>query len=164
MRYRTELHPAARLSAFLLAAVTACAAHDTLAAGRPAPSDDRRIETQVTAPNGLVQIVRLDRNKVKAGQHVTITSILHNPGPDTVVARTIVCGLDLHTEGDFAFAPPEYQCIAYAVDARIAPGDSVIGGERRLVTRDSRPGTHEVHVQQVINPGFTVPVRITVKS
>jgi hypothetical protein len=163
MRYRTDLRPAARLSAFLLAALSACAAHDTLAAVRPVPSDAPRIETHVTAPNGLVQVVRLDRDTVKAGQHVTITSVLHNPGPDTVVARTIVCGLELYTEGEFAFAPPDYQCIAYAVDAHIPPGDSVVGGERRVVVRDSRAGTHEVHVQQVINPGFTVPVHITVR-
>ena len=142
-----------------------------LALGAAAACDDGVTVDDPTAPalstaslertaEGLQQRVTVSPTRPANGDTVTIRSVLVNRSTAPMRVEHLVCGLDY--ERTTILQNPFIMCAAYSATSTLAPGDSVVQRDRRVVA--AQPGTHTVRVRHVAPPsGLYVDVPLTVR-
>jgi hypothetical protein len=142
-----------------------------LALGALVACDDGATVDGLTAPvlntaslertaDGLHQRVTVSPIRPANGDTVAIRSVLVNRGAAPMRVEHVVCGLDY--ERASILQNPFVMCAAYSATATLAPGDSIVQQDRRVVA--ARPGAYTVRVRHVVPPsGLHVDVPITVR-
>lgn len=143
----------------------------SLALGALAACDDGATVDGLTAPvlntvslertaDGLQQRVTVSPTRPANGDTVTIRSVLVNRSGASQRVEHVVCGLDY--ERSSILQNPFILCAAYSATTTLAPGDSVVQQDRRVVA--GQPGVHTVRVRHVVPPsGLYVDVPLTVR-
>lgn len=149
---------ARRLAVGSAAALAAAACDNGAADAITAPTP-----TTVTlerAAEGLQQRVTVTPTRPANGDTVAIRSVLYNRGAAPVRVEHVVCGLDY--DRATILQNPFIMCAAYSVTSTLAPGDSIVQQDRRVVA--ARPGTYTLRVRHVAPPsGLYVDVPIAVR-
>jgi hypothetical protein len=134
------------------------------ACGSGASADAITAPNLVTTPvertaGGLQQRVTVTPARPATGDTVTIRSVLVNRGSAPTRVEHVVCGLDYdRTE---VLANPFILCAAYSATTTLAPGDSVVQQDRRVVA--AAAGSYTVRVRHVVPPSDVyVDVPLTV--
>jgi hypothetical protein len=114
----------------------------------------------VVTPQGLEQTVRLSPADPAPGDTLEIASIVVNGTAAPVDVASRICGLDLETP--LPLTNPFISCAGYSVHGALAPGDSLQGFDRRVVS--GLPGTYTLRVRHLLNPDVWVEVPVTVRT
>lgn len=142
-----------------------------LAAGTAACSSATTIDG-ITAPSlsttpvertadGLQQRVVIMPARPATGDTIDVRSVLVNRGSAPVRVEHVVCGLDFETGRDALLANPFIHCAAYSVTSTLAPGDSVVQHDRRVIAAPA--GSYTIRVRHVVPPSaLYVDVPLTV--
>jgi hypothetical protein len=149
-----------RLSLALAAAVVTAGCSDSTGLEiirDPAPAYSVAAEKAV-GPS-LVQRVRLSTNQPARGDTLVIRSTVKNQGSAPAAVEHVVCGFDY--EDDDVLQQPFIICAAYSMTSTIAPGDSIMHEDRRVV--GGRPGTHVVRFAHLVEPEQNVQIALTVR-
>ena len=110
--------------------------------------------------DGLQQRVTVSPTRPANGDTVTIRSVLVNRSSAAMRVEHVVCGLDY--ERSSILQSPFILCAAYSATSTLAPGDSVVQQDRRVVA--AQPGSHTVRVRHVVPPSrLYVDVPLTVR-
>lgn len=154
---------AALLAAVLAIAGAACARHapPPPPAAPAEPVDEHvRVERIVgrRTEESLTQRVFIRPAQPWPGDTVTLRSTVVNAGRDSVRVEHVVCGLDV--EAAAVLADPFVRCVAYSVRTTLAPGDSLVQIDRRVVIGPR--GRYELRVRHLVSPErwMAVPMRI----
>lgn len=142
-----SVHPAT--AAALCVALLGCNAAQSLAPG---------VAHQLIAP-GLEQTVRLTPAVPTSGGQLQIVSVVTNRSADAVAVTSRICGLD--TGGDVVLVTARMACAGYSVQITLAPGDSVAGGDVRVVA--SPAGRYTLRVRQLLAPQLWLDVPLVVR-
>ena len=149
-----------RLTFALVAAVATSACSDSVAPDdAPAPAPAYSVAAEKSIGASLVQRVRLSTNQPARGDTLVIRSVVKNQGSAPATVEHVVCGFDY--ADDNILHQPFIMCAAYSMRSTIAPGDSIMHEDRRVVA--ARPGTHTIRFAHVVNPKIDVSVPILVK-
>jgi hypothetical protein len=110
--------------------------------------------------DGLVQRVEFPRVELRAGDTLAVRSVILNTGTGrhTVVAR--ICHLDIRSEAPLL--DPFIRCAGASGVFTLGPGDSIVGGDRRLVGPGARAGYPLLRVAHLIEPPVVVEARVRV--
>ncbi|MGZ8378973.1 MAG: hypothetical protein ACXW0Z_17220 [Gemmatirosa sp.] len=112
--------------------------------------------------DGLQQRVVITPARPATGDTIGIRSVLVNRGTAPVRVEHVVCGLDYETGRDQLLANPFVHCAAYSITSTLAPGDSVVQHDRRVVAAPA--GSYTVRVRHVVPPhDLYVDVPLTVQ-
>ncbi len=142
-----------------------------LALGALVACDDGATVGGLTAPalntaslertaDGLQQRVTVSPTRPTNGDTVSIRSVLVNRSTAPMRVEHVVCGLDL--ERTTFLQNPFVMCAAYSATSTLAPGDSIVQQDRRVVA--AQPGAYTLRVRHVAPPsGLYVDVPITVR-
>ncbi|MDF1505101.1 hypothetical protein [Roseisolibacter sp. H3M3-2] len=126
----------------------------------------------ITAPNfsatpvertadGIQHRVTLDPARPATGDTVVVRSVLVNRGAAPARVEHVVCGLDY--DRNPVLADPFIHCAAYSVTSTLAPGDSIVQQDRRVIAAPA--GTYTVRVRHVVPPSDVyVDLPITVSA
>ena len=153
---------AARRLAFVAAA--------GLALGALTACDDGETVDGLTAPvlntaslertaDGLQQRITVSPTRPANGDTVAVRSVLVNRSGAPMRVTHVVCGLDY--ERTTILQNPFVLCAAYSATSTLAPGDSIVQQDRRVVA--AQPGTYTVRVRHVAPPSglyVDVPLRV----
>ncbi len=131
-----------------------------LAAGTAACSSATTIDG-ITAPSlsttpvertadGLQQRVVITPARPATGDTIDVRSVLVNRGSAPVRVEHVVCGLDFETGRDALLANPFIHCAAYSITSTLAPGDSVVQHDRRVIAAPA--GSYTIRVRHVVPP------------
>jgi hypothetical protein len=112
------------------------------------------------AAGGIVQTVLLSADQVRKGDRLRIESRITNEGPMPAMVLSRVCTLDLETPMHMELLSDEVRCLAYSMRGALAPGESRIEVEERLITAD--PGVYLMRVRHLLDPRHAAIFRITV--
>jgi hypothetical protein len=127
--------------------------------GPTAPQQGTTVSLERTA-DGLQQRVTVSPTRPANGDTVAIRSVLVNRGAAPVRVEHVVCGLDY--ENVSILQNPFILCAAYSATSTLAPGDSIVQQDRRIVA--ARPGDYTLRVRHVAPPsGLYVDVPMTVR-
>ena len=151
MSHLTSSRTARRLA---LGAVTG------LALGTAACSSATAVDA-VTAPSlsttpvertsdGLQQRVVITPARPATGDTIGVRSVLVNRGTTPIRVEHVVCGLDFETGRDAILANPFIHCAAYSMTSTLAPGDSVVQHDRRVIAAPA--GSYTIRVRHVVPP------------
>ena len=111
--------------------------------------------------DGLQQRVVITPARPATGDTIGIRSVLVNRGTAPVRVEHVVCGLDYETGRDAVLANPFIMCAAYSVTSKLAPGDSVVQLDRRVIAAPA--GSYTIRVRHTVPPhGLYVDVPLTV--
>jgi hypothetical protein len=113
----------------------------------------------ITAPNlsttavertagGLQHRVTLSPARPATGDTVVIRSVLVNRGASPARVEHVVCGLDY--DRNAVLANPFINCLAYSATSTLAPGDSLVQQDRRVIAAPA--GSYTVRVRHVVPP------------
>ena len=142
-----------------------------LALGTAACSSATAVDA-VTAPSlsttpvertsdGLQQRVVITPARPATGDTIGVRSVLVNRGTTPIRVEHVVCGLDYETGREAVLANPFIMCAAYSITSTLAPGDSVVQHDRRVVAAPA--GSYTIRVRHVVPPhGLYVDVPLTV--
>jgi hypothetical protein len=145
--------PLRKVSLGALGALFACAD-----GGPAAPEGLRR----VLVGHRLEQQVVLTPAAPRAGDALSVRSLVRNRGPGSVQFEARVCGLDWRT--DLQLTPPHlFRCGAYSQSGSLAPGDTLIQGEA-LGTVTSSPGSYTLEVRHLLDPNVWVRIPVAVRE
>lgn len=109
--------------------------------------------------SGLQQRITATPARVAVGDTVSFRSVLVNRGTTPVEVEHVVCGIDFDRTP--VLADPFVHCLAYSMQNRLAPGDSVVQLDQRVVV--GRPGDHVIRAKHLIGPEtWWVDVPLTV--
>ncbi|MGZ8412789.1 MAG: hypothetical protein ACXWZS_14885 [Gemmatirosa sp.] len=112
--------------------------------------------------DGLQQRVVITPARPATGDTIGIRSVLVNRGTAPVRVEHVVCGLDYETGRDQLLANPFVHCAAYSITSTLAPGDSVVQHDRRVVAAPA--GSYTIRVRHVVPPhDLYVDVPLTVQ-
>lgn len=149
-----------RLSIALAAAAAVAACSDDLTTGpETLPTPAYSVAAEKAVGPSLVQRVRLSTNQPARGDTLVIRSTVKNDGTTPATVKHVVCGFDY--EPNDVLQQPFIICAAYSMTSTIAPGDSIIHEDRRVVA--GRPGPHVVRLAHLVEPRQTVQVALTVR-
>jgi hypothetical protein len=138
--------------------VAACDDGETLD-GLTAPQQSGSVSLERTA-NALQQRVIVSPARPASGDTVAVRSVLVNRGTAPVRIEHVVCGLDY--ENTTILQNPFILCAAYSMTSTLAPGDSIVQQDRRVVA--ARPGDYRLRVRHVAPPsGLYLDVPLTVR-
>ena len=112
-------------------------------------------------PDGLVQRLVLEPRTVARGDTLHIVSTVVNTGSAPAAVTAQVCGLGVTTTDSVFASDNGIRCVAFSVDVRLAPGDSMTGTDRRAVI--GGPGRYTVRVQHLLRSGLAAVGAITVR-
>ena len=145
----------------------------SLALGTAACSSSTTVDA-ITAPpalsttsverttGGLQQRVVITPSRPVTGDTIGVRSVLVNRSSAPVRVEHVVCGLDFDTGRQQVLANPFIHCAAYSMTSTLAPGDSVVQLDRRVVA--AAPGSYTVRVRHVVPPhDLYVDVPLTVE-
>ena len=142
----------------LVAGTAACSSATTID-GITAPSLSTT-PVERTA-DGLQQRVVITPARPATGDTIDVRSVLVNRGTAPVRVEHVVCGLDFETGRDAVLANPFIHCAAYSVTSTLAPGDSVVQHDRRVIAAPA--GSYTIRVRHVVPPhALYVDVPLTV--
>ena len=126
----------------------------------PASGPANVVVARESAAGGLVQTVYVSSDEVRYGERLRIESRITNRGPMPAMAVSRTCGLDIETPMQLELLDT-VRCAAYSERAALAPGDSRVQVEERIVA--SPPGRYLVRVRHLLDPRqaaiFTITVR-----
>lgn len=134
------------------------------ACGSTGAIDGATTPTLSTAPveqtrDGLQQRVTVLPARPRTGELVAIRSTLVNRGAAPMRIEHVVCGLDY--DRDTVLDNPFIMCAAYSVRTTLAPGDSIVQEDRRVVA--APPGSYTLRVRHLVPPSeLSVDVPLTV--
>lgn len=138
----------------LALALAACATDP--AAPRAPVSGAGRLEQEV-APS-LTLALEMDLEP-RTGDTVHVRSVVRNRGAAPVVVTARICSLDI---GGAARLEDRFGgCDGYSMHGPLAPGDSIVGHDRRVV--ESPPGTYPVTVRHLLEPERTISATMRVR-
>ena len=104
----------------------------------------------------LHQTVRFEPAHPHSGDTVTVTSVVANRGSDAVDVWALY---DLQMSGTLVLGIPDVR-LRGRFTSRLAPGDSVVDREKRVVV--SSPGHYTVRVVQLVKPVLTATGEVVV--
>jgi hypothetical protein len=150
----------ARLRALTLAALAAAGAACSDATGPDAPLTPSPSAVVVErSGSGLQQRITASPGRVAVGDTVSFRSVLTNTGSAPVRVEHVVCGIDFDRTP--VLDNPFIHCAAYSITTTLAPGDSVVQSDRRVVV--ARPGEYVIRAKQLLQPTtWWVDVPLTV--
>ena len=149
-----------RLSLALAAATAAAAcSSDSTTGPEPLPTPAYSIAAEKAVGPSLVQRVRLSTNQPARGDTLVIRSTVKNEGSAPATVKHVVCGFDY--EPNDVLQQPFVICAAYSMTSTIAPGDSIMHQDRRVVA--GRPGPQVVRLAHLVEPKQTAQVALTVR-
>ena len=125
----------------------------------PAGPTDGAERVQVHLPAGVEQAVTLSETTVRTGDTLWVRSVVRARGDSAVALWARICGLDL--EG-LELHDPFGRCAAYSMQTQLAPGDSLVQVDQRLVT--SAPGDYTLRVRHVVQPDTWVELPVRVRA
>ena len=162
MSHPTRSRVARRLAlgalAGLVAGAAACSSATTID-GITAPSLSTTPVERTT--DGLQQRVVITPARPATGDTIAVRSVLVNRGTAPVRVEHVVCGLDFDTGRDAVLANPFIHCAAYSATSTLAPGDSVVQLDRRVIAAPA--GSYTIRVRHVVPPhALYVDVPLTV--
>jgi len=114
----------------------------------------------VITPQGLEQSVRLTPAEPAMGDTVQIASVVVNLTPEGVAVSSRICGLDL--ESALSLTDPFIRCAGYSMQGALAPGDTLVGFDQRVVS--GLPGTYTLRVRHLLDPDVWVEVPVNVRT
>jgi hypothetical protein len=150
---------ATRAAVVLIALAAGCAG------GAPAgPAGESLVYGPVVRrqlPTGLVQRVEFAREELRGGDTLHVRSVVVNEGaaPQTVTHR--ICGLGISAE--VPLTDPFIRCGGHSAVATLAPGDSVVQGDARVLPRTGHDGTPLVRVHHLVDPHYVLEARIRLR-
>lgn len=110
----------------------------------------------------LRQQVVITPERPTTGDTIAVRSVLVNRGTAPVRVEHVVCGLDFETGRQDVLADPFVHCAAYSMTSTLAPGDSVVQLDRRVIAAPA--GEYTVRVRHVVPPHdlyVDVPLTVT---
>jgi len=118
--------------------------------------------TAPTAPKGLgfVQTVRIDPAEPHTGEKITIRTEVTNPGPNPKEGTFMACALGFGGDLALSEVPGTVRCAAVSFEQQLAPGESVEGGDTKVV--NSPAGTYVLEVRYLINPAMSQKITVRV--
>ena len=137
-------------------ALGACSSSPTSA---PDPAPAFSVAGEKTVGASLVQRVRLSTNQPARGDTLVIRSVIANRGSAAASIEHTVCGFDYNRTD--LLQSPFIMCMAYSATTTLAPGDSVVHEDRRVVS--AKPGRHTLGVTHLVRPRTTVDVTLNVR-
>jgi hypothetical protein len=112
--------------------------------------------------DGLQQRVVITPARPSTGDTIAVRSVLVNRGAAPVRVEHVVCGLDFDTGRQQVLANPFIHCAAYSMTSTLAPGDSVVQLDRRVIAAPA--GSYTIRVRHVVPPhDLYVDVPLTVE-
>ena len=113
-----------------------------------------------TAPAdlGFVQTVRIEPDVLRRGEPIAIRSEVTNAGLRPRWGTFRICRFGLAGDLKLSEIPGTARCASVSYEREIAPGETVLGGDRMVV--DSPSGTYVLEVRHLISPDIVQ--RITV--
>ena len=100
--------------------------------------------------DGLQQRVVITPARPATGDTIDVRSVLVNRGAAPVRVEHVVCRLDFDTGRDAVLANPFIHCAAYSATSTLAPGDSVVQQDRRVIAAPA--GNYTIRVRHVVPP------------
>lgn len=113
------------------------------------------------ALGSLEQTVAITPRQPIPGDRVWISSIVINRGGDPKQVESRICGLDLEADVDLQWTSA-VACAGYSTQGDLPPGDSLLGGDRRIV--GSPPGEYSLRVRHLLDPEVWVEVAVRVRE
>jgi hypothetical protein len=137
-------------------ALGACSSSPTEA---PAPGAAFSVAGEKTVGASLVQRVRLSTNRPARGDTLVVRSVITNQGTSPATIEHTVCGFDYNRSD--VLQSPFIMCMAYSATTTLAPRDSIVHEDRRVVS--ARPGRYTIGVTHLVQPRTTVDVTLDVR-
>ena len=128
-------------------AVTAAACSSSSPA-EPVPTPNLSTTSAERTAGGLQHRVTLTPARPASGDTVTFRSVLVNRGTQPTRVEHVVCGLDF--DRNAILADPFIHCAAYSSTTLLAPGDSVVQQDQRVVAASA--GSYTIRVRHVVPP------------
>ena len=125
----------------------------------PGPTPAFSLAAERAIGTSLVQRVRLSTNQPARGDTLVIRSVITNRGTAPESVEHTVCGFDY--DRDDVLHSPFIMCAAYSATTVLAPGDSIMHEDRRVVS--ARPGHYVLGIAHLVQPKTSVAVGITVR-
>jgi len=116
------------------------------------------VARQLIAP-GLEQTVWLTPAVPASGDQLQIVSVVTSRSADSVALTSRICGLD--TGRDVVLVTARMACAGYSLQVALAPGDSLAGGDVRVVA--SPAGRYTLRVRQLLAPQVWLDVPLVVR-
>lgn len=106
---------------------------------------------------GLEQVVILSGTRFAQGDTVEVRSTVHASSDAAAEVEARICGLDLL---GLQLQDPFARCGGYSMRTQLAPGDSLLQRDARII--DSGPGSYTLRVRHLVAPDTWVDIPVEV--
>jgi hypothetical protein len=112
-------------------------------------------------PTGLVQRVEFARDELRGGDTLRVRSVVVNASAAPLTVTHRICGLGI--SADVPLTDPFIRCGGHSAVTALAPGDSVVESDARVLPRTGYNGTPVVRVQHLLDPDYVLEARIRLR-